>query len=354
MQTETQRQEIVIDCPSSEASGLLAIENREVLRAHGWDIAFWICSDEATVEESLSALGRKADGTWEAIHPRKVRPSRNRPTEDSEALAHWNGQVWVFGSQFGKKEGPLSARRQFVARFDERALSGRIDETEIDLEVVRGGFHLHRLINDALRAGGLELIERGEREAKEYVGKARKKGKDQGKIWAQRIEPEDWPINLEAATFMPSGNLLLGLRYPVTRQGQPILLELSNAEAFFQDGVQPEVRAVRVLDVGSPEEPRGFRALERVGDEIHAITGNLDSSPDASVVVQEHPEGAGAISHHHRLIFQDGPQRSSGKVHAERIHIVEDETRIEGLSTDSDGKFWYVLDDEKIRLLQAG
>ena len=30
--------------------------------------------------------------------------------------------------------------------------------------------------------------------------------------------------------------------------GQPILLELTNPEAFFQDGVQPEVRAVRVLD----------------------------------------------------------------------------------------------------------
>jgi hypothetical protein len=349
METETVHQEIVIDCPASEGSGLLAVENRELLRAHGWDIAFWICSDEATVEESLSALGRKADGTWEAIRPRKVRPSRNRPTEDSEALAHWNGQVWVFGSQFGKKEGPLSSRRQFVARFDESALSGRIDETEIDLEIVRGGFQLHRLINDALRADGLELIERGEREAKRYVDKARKKGKSKGKAWAQRIEPEDWPINLEAATFTASGNLLLGLRYPVTRQGQPILLELSNAEAFFKDGEQPEVRAVRVLDVGSPEEPRGFRALERVGDEIHAITGNLDSSPDASVVVQEHPEGARAISHHHRLIFQNGPV-----VHAERIHIVEDETRVEGLSTDSAGKFWYVLDDEKIRLLQAG
>lgn len=350
METQTQHEEIVIDCPATEASGLLAVENREVLRAHGWDIAFWICSDEATVEESLAALGRKRDGTWEAVHPRKVRPSRNRPTEDSEALAHWNGQVWVFGSQFGKKEGPLSARRQFVARFDERALSGRIDETEIDLEVVRGGFHLHRLINDALRASGLELIERGEREAKEYVGKARKKGKSQGKTWADRIEPEDWPINLEAATFTSWGTLLLGLRYPVTRQGQPILLELTNFEAFFQDGVQPEVRAVRVLDVGSPDEPRGFRALERVGDEIHAITGNLDSSPDTSVVVQEHPEGAGAISHHHRLVFRDG----DSKVHAERIHIIEDETRIEGLSTDSEGRFWYVLDDERIRLLQAG
>lgn len=356
MQTETRHQEIVIDCPASEASGLLAVENRELLRVHGWDIAFWICSDEATVEESLSALGRKRDGTWEAIRPRKVRPSRHRPTEDSEALAHWKGQVWVFGSQFGKKEGPLSSRRQFVARFDEKALSGRIDRTEIDLEIGRGGFRLHRLINDALRASGIELIERGEREAKRYVRKARKKGKRKSKAWAQRIEPGDWPINLEAATFAPSGNLLLGLRYPMTRQGQPILLEIANAEAFFQDGEQPEVRAVRVLDVGSPEEPRGFRALERVGDEIHAITGNIDSSPDESVLVQEHPEGARAISHHHRLVFPpdgDSPV-PSGRIHAERVHAVEDETRIEGLSTDSAGNFWYVLDDEKIRLLQAG
>lgn len=350
MQTETQHQEIVIDCPASEASGLLAIENREVLRAHGWDIAFWSCSDEATVEESLAALGRKRDGSWEAVHPRKVRPSRNRPTEDSEALAHWKGQVWIFGSQFGKKGGPLSARRQFVARFDERALTGRLDETEIDLEIGRGGFRLHRLINDALRASGLELIERGEQEVKKLVHKAREKGERKGKTWAQRIEPDDWPINLEAATFTPWETLLIGLRYPLTRQGQPILLELTDFEAFFQDGVQPKVRAVRVLDVGTPEEPRGFRALELADGEIHAITGCIDSSPDTSVLVQEHPEGARAISHHHRLVFRDG----DSKVHAERVHIIEDETRIEGLSTDSQGKFWYVLDDEKIRLLQAG
>src|SRR4028119_2272168 len=121
MQTETQHEEIVIECPSSEASGLLAIENREVLRAHGWDIAFWICSDEATVEESLAALGRKRDGSWEAVHPRKVRPSRNRPTEDSEALAHWNGQVWVFGSQFGRTEGPPPGGRRVGGRRAARA-----------------------------------------------------------------------------------------------------------------------------------------------------------------------------------------------------------------------------------------
>ena len=86
---------------------------------------------------------------------------------------------------------------------------------------------------------------------------------------------------------------MLGLRYPVTRQGQPILVELGNPDALFHDGEQPEIRSLRILDVGSPEEPRGIRALESVKDEVHAITGNLDSDPEESVLVRDHPEGKG-------------------------------------------------------------
>ena len=37
-------------------------------------------------------------------------------TEDAEACAVWDGHVYAVGSQFGKKAGPLSARRSWIAR----------------------------------------------------------------------------------------------------------------------------------------------------------------------------------------------------------------------------------------------
>ncbi|HSN89019.1 MAG TPA: hypothetical protein VL025_19805, partial [Thermoanaerobaculia bacterium] len=351
-------QEIVIDHPAREGSGLLAVVYPEILKAHGWDLAFWTCSDEAPVEASLGALGRRRDtGEWEVVHPAKVKPNRKRPTDDCEALARRGDQVWLFGSQFGPKPGPLSPRRHFVARFDEATVECRIDETKIDLEVARGSFQLHRLINDALQASGLELIERGPNEERQCIQKARKKGKSKGKTWAQRIRSDDWPINLEAATFLVSGNLLLGLRYPVTREGQPILVELANPDTLFQDGEQPEIRALRVIDVGSRDEPRGVRALESFKEEVHAITGNLDSDPEESVLVQDHPEGSKAESCHHRLIYPGDTANSSAKedrrVRAEEVHLLKDRTKVEGLALDGEGCFWYVVDDEKIRLLRV-
>lgn len=144
-------EEIVIDHPAREGSGLLAVTAPEILEAHGWDLAFWTCSDEAPVEDSLAALGRSRDtGAWEVVHP--------------------------------------------------------------------------------------------------------------------------------------------------------------------------------------------------------AITGNLDSDPEESVLVQDHPEGTRAKSCHHRLIF---PQNGEGKVGAEEVHLLKDQTKVEGMSLDSEGCFWYVLDDEKIRLLRV-
>lgn len=343
--------EIAIDHPASEGSGLLAVTSPSILEAHGWDLAFWTCSDEASVEGSLAALGRRRDtGAWEAVYPAKVKPSRKRKTEDCEAIARRGDQIWLFGSLFGSKSGPLSPHRQFVARFDEATIAGRIDEAKIKLEVIRGSFRLHRLLNDAMISRGLELMERGPHEEHRLIRRARKKGARKKKTWAQRIHPNDWPINLEAAAFRPDGTLLLGLRYPVTRLGQPILMELGCPDAIFQDGAQPEVRSLRILDVGSPDEPRGIRALECVQLEIHAVTGNLDSSPEKSVLIQDHPEGTRAKSRHHLLTFGEDEE---SRVATQEIRFMNKRTKVEGLALDGEGRFWYVMDHEKIRLLLA-
>lgn len=340
--------DVVIDCPMNEASGLLAIQNRSILEAHGWRVAFWTCSDEARVEEALGALGRRDSGDWEVCRPGKVRAAPRRKTGDCEGMARREAHVYVFGSQYGAKDGRLKARRQFVARFDESAIRGKLDEAKVRLEIARGRFRLHRLINDALRDSALDLIERGEREARN-IRKTRKRGKRRKKAWASRIAKDDWPIDLEGVSFTGRGTLLLGLRYPVTRDGHPVFVEIDDVEALFRDPPEdPKVLHVWMLEnVGSPGKPRGVRALEELRGEMHVITGSLDSAPEESQILEDHPEGERAESRHHRFVL---PGDAGIAIRAERMRLLEDESRVEGLSIDNEGRFWYALDDEKLRL----
>jgi hypothetical protein len=355
-------QEIVVDRPASEASGLLAIGNRRVLDAQGWSHGFWTCGDENPVEKALGALGRSRDsGAWEYCRVRGHATVRRGKTEDCESLARLGAQVYVFGSQFGSKDGPVEPRRQFVARFDEAVLDGPLDELRVEIEIARGSFRLHRLLNDALAASGLALIPRGPHEEACVQG-ARRKGKKKGKKWAARIAKADRPLNLEGTTFLPSGRLLLGLRYPVTRDGHPILVEIEDIERLFRHGASdssgahdPVVRRVWVLDnVGSAEEPRGVRGLENVGDDLHLISGNLDHGEAESALLADHPEGGRAAAQHHRFRLPDSDDGGAGRIRTELVAAVGEETKIEGLSIDADGRFLYVLDDKRIRLRPAG
>jgi hypothetical protein len=348
--------EIVIDRPANEASALLGIRNRSVLAAHGWSAGFWTCSDEDPVQKALGALGVREGGSpedWEFCRLAGARATTRKKTEDAEGMARHGDWVYIFGSHYGEKTGPLRPRRNFVARFNEARIDGRLDDVTIKVEIARGSFKLHRLINDALKGSGLELIEVGAEEARECIQRTREKGIKGKKKWAGRIEEDDWPINIEGVAFRPSGALLLGLRYPVTRDGHPILVELDQIDKLFRDPPnEPAVQHLWVLDnVGSAKEPRGVRGLEWGGGELHVITGSLDSDPEKSVLLHDHPEGERAQSRHHRLTLPEvtlwtgvGAQEVRGALDE------EDEKKVEGISVDEDGGVLYVMDDDKIRL----
>ena len=63
------------------------------------------------------------------------------------------------------------------------------------------------------------------------------------------MREDDQPLNIEGCCFLADGTLLLGLRYPVTAEGHPLLVELVNIEAFFADpDVAPDLGAVWTLD----------------------------------------------------------------------------------------------------------
>src|SRR5512134_3080784 len=181
------RQEFRIEHPQNEASGLLGIQSRAVLRELGWERGFWIVSDEQDASRAVAALGRGGDGSWAVVPLRARGPAPRKRTEDAETLARAGSWVYVVGSQYAAKEGPLEPRRHFVARFDEALVEARGGAMRARVEVARRPFLLHRLVNDALARFRVKVLGAGSAVHAEYVEPVRKKGEAKRKRWAELL-----------------------------------------------------------------------------------------------------------------------------------------------------------------------
>lgn len=221
--TEARLQTVALETASGEASDLLAVEDEEGLRRLGWDSAFWTVVDEAPVERAVALVGHDRDAApstgWELRHLDAKLDGRKASTGDAEACARHGGFVYVFGSHFGAKEGPLERERAFVARFRESELERVASGKKIRIEMIRDQFLLHRVLNDALHEFGPTLLELGAEVERAFVGGPLERGRKKRKTWARRLHPGDVPLNIEGAAYRPGGGLLLGLRFPVTAPG---------------------------------------------------------------------------------------------------------------------------------------
>jgi hypothetical protein len=333
----------------NEASDLSRVFAPETLERHGWDRAFVTVLDETCAEDCVALLvhdaGTELDEGWSALRVATKPTAGKGRTEDAEACAARDGYLYVLGSQFGKKEGPLSPRRSWIARVSEEALADAIDDGKPELGIVRLRFALHRAINDALAAAQVELLALGPRSRAAYIDATIALGAEKGKRWAGVVRSDDHPVNVEAAEFRSDGRLLLGLRYPTTADGHPILVELHDADALF-DGAEPRCGNVWVLeDVGSREAPAGLRGLETRGDDrFEAIVGDLDAAGKSATVLADHPEGGNAPSEHVR--FRLPLTAGGGSVSAERVHDFGKLRRVEGIAVDFEGHSHYVVDEE--------
>ncbi|HEV2062484.1 MAG TPA: hypothetical protein VGR12_06490 [Solirubrobacteraceae bacterium] len=335
----------------NEASDLCPVFEPDVLDEHGWDRAFVTVLDEANVERAIALVvhegGAAEDAGWSALRV-AAKPTVKMKTEDSEACARIDGRVYVLGSQFGKKSGPLQPKRSFVARIGEEELLRGVDGKKGKLDVAPLRFGLHRAVNEALSDAGVELLELGPVAREAYIDKTMAKGAKKEKRWDGRIHSSDHPINVEGAEFRTGGRLLLGLRYPVTAGGDPILLELEHVDALFDDpDAIPACRNVWVLKgAGTRDAPVGIRALHREhGKEtFHAIVGNLDSTGKGAAVLEDHPEGGVATSTHIR--FELPAAAGGGDVAVDSLHDFDGLRRIEGIAIGPHGHAHYVIDRE--------
>lgn len=332
--------QIVIEHPHNEASALVRLKTGDLLEQRGWDLAFWIVSDEMDLEHAVAAMGRTADGKWEIV-PLATSISGAFATsacEDCETVARAGNVLYILGSQFGSKKGPLQPKRHFIARFNEALLTVKGGKPAVELEVARRPFVLHRLINDALRAQGIEAMPLPQAMQDALVGQAVMIGKKDDKAWKDLVREDDLAIDVEGSAFIDDGVLLLGLRYPVTADGHPILVEIEGIDRLFvKKGGLPVVTAVRVLrGVGSRLHPSGVRELDAFAGAVHVLTGALD---------EEHLGDAREARAEHWMFHT--PWSDDTQLTCVRRFGHGDS--IEGIAVSHETT-WYVHDDAQIRM----
>jgi hypothetical protein len=334
----------------NEASDLVHVDNEALLDAHGWDFGFWTVLDEGSVEDCIAVLGHARgaapDAGWEIHRLPAVAGEQRGRTEDAEAVARHDGWIYVIGSHYGSKAGPLQAKRAFLARFDEQSIDRQVPEAELPIQIHRNRFRLHRLINDALDASHVVAITPGDTVRTRFIARTIERGTQRSKTWVDRLTDRDVPINIEGAAFRPNGNLLLALRFPTTAEGEPILVELAGVPAMFDEDAEPAVVRVWELAGVSPSDALvGFRALSRSGPDVYdAIIGSIDATDKGSVLLEDHPEGAIAHCSHWRFTLpaEDAPDAG---VAAELIRDFPGLRNVEGLAVES-GQTFYVTDED--------
>lgn len=350
----TELHQFNLDLHPNEASGLLAIENEALLGEHGWDRAFWVVFDEGQVHDCIALVGHRSDAQngdlgegWEIERLRAVPVGDTKDTEDCEALCRFGGHVYVVGSHFGSKKGPLEPKRGFVARFREADVLHATDEPAAEVTVSRPAFVMHRLINDAFREHAVDLIPLREGIRRAYIDETVRRGHKKKKRWAGLVREGDYPMNIEGATFRPDANMLIGLRFPTAPDGKPILVEVSGIDRLFEPGdSRPKVEGFWTLDaVGRGGEIAGVRDLTFVGDELHVQTGDLDSAGKGSLLLDEYPGGSGTVSTHWRVKMPEG--QHSGHLEPEPVREFPEHPRVEGIAGTDDGRFFYVVDEDE-------
>jgi hypothetical protein len=165
----------------------------------------------------------------------------------------------------------------------------------MQLEVSRRSFALHRLVNDALKEGDLDLIALGEQSRGALIEATIELGEKENKKWVGLVRGDDYPINIEGAAFRDNGNLLLGLRFPTTAEGRPVLIGLEGIDRLFDDAVGRDGGIAGVCNLAILETEDG--------EELHLVTGNMDSRDKQSVLVQDYPGGRETVATHFRCIL---------------------------------------------------
>lgn len=341
--------EFNLNLQPNEASGLVDIRDGALLESHDWDYGFWAVMDEAEAEHCVAAIGHRrgteiGDG-WEIdrLHaePRFVGPEGE--TGDAESVAYHDGWVYVFGSQHGGKRGPIDPEEAWVARFREGDVDQAFKDPAVEMEIACTELVLHRVINDAFKQQEIELLPQGPETHEAFIVESRG---DDGS-GPELVHEDDVTINIEGAAFRDDGSVLLGLRYPLASDGRPIVVDLDGIQHLFESGdAAPEVQGFWIpAAIGRDGELAGVRDLALVGEDLHLVTGNIDSKKKGSVLLEDHPEGRDTVATHFLCKLPSG--KRSGSLEAEFVREFPELPRVEGIAVTQEGRTYYVTDEDE-------
>ncbi len=144
---------------------------------------------------------------------------------------------------------------------------------------------------------------------------------------------------------------MLGLRFPVAADGRPILVELEGIERLFEPGDRlPEVKGFWVVNaIGRNGDMAGVRDLAIVhtanGEELHLVTGNIDSRDKQSVLIRDYPGGRDTVATHFRCTLP--PDAHTGSLEAGFVREFPTLPHVEGIAITEAGRFFYVTDEDE-------
>ena len=101
-----------------------------------------------------------------------------------------------------------------------------------------------------------------------------------------------------------------------------------------------------VLDEGEIAGVRDLALLGTTeGEDLHLVTGNVDSRDKDSVLIRDYPGGRHTVATHFRSIIP--PDAHSGSLEAEFVREFPDLPRVEGIAIADVERFFYVTDEDE-------
>lgn len=338
-----------------EASSILSVADPELLAACGHARAFWVCLDERPADRALAIVGcRSDDRGWEVREMPTTAPPNARTTEDSEAIARdEHGWLYLFGSHFGPKAGPVTPSRAFVARVRESQM--REGKGGPPMELRRRPFLLHRKINDAFIAAAIDLLPLGPNMRERYIARTMRKGAKGDKKWHVHLRVEDWPINIEGALYVGDDTFLLGLRFPSTAAGEPLVARIRGLARAFETrddaGIEVDI-AARIRGISARARPLGIRGMSQRDGRLHLIVGSIGAERKPTAINIDYPEST-RLDCSHVVTAMPGAT-GCADLSADPVHHFRGHPNVEGLAHDGEGGWVYVLDDDHtLRVLLA-
>ncbi len=333
-----------------EASALLPCDNETLLAAYKLDRAFWSLRDTGPLEQAVLLIGHRRDREphkgW-LCKPMKARLNVQRDTEDAQLVARQGDWIYVLGSQSGDPDGVLDPARSFVARFSETAVRASVATARLDIEIANRPFLVHRAVNDALKRSGLPLIPLAAHALNTFILPTIEEGYAARAAWAPRLEKEDYPIRVDGLVFLPGASALLGLRFPMTAEGAPLLVRIDDlARCFSENAALTASIAGFLSGAGSAERPVGIRALQRTGagddagETVDVLTGPLGSPGHRDALAHDYPGSESAPCRHWRIELPSG-RGTGGALEAELLRQF-DERDVEGFAEDAGGRWHYL------------